>query len=177
MDACYGSGAVAGAVIGTFLATLVLVTLGHFAWQRRKAKQNPLRDLVLVEGGDVKGGYDNIGFTEDHTNPTSIKVEPSKDAGKVQKATSAGKDRENMGGESRKSPWSHFGFLLGSRNTRHSFDASPTDVPLEYSVSLKGHDFTGLGFSVGGGLKEGILVKEVMQRGPAAESNQIQPGN
>lgn len=65
---------------------------------------------------------------------------------------------------------------MGSKDSRHSIDASPTGVAHEYEVSLKGHDFTGLGFSIGGGLKEGIFVKEVMQRGPAAESNKIQPG-
>jgi len=87
-----------------------------------------------------------------------------------------------VGGESHKSPWAHFGFLIGqgrTKGSRHSFDVAspPLDAPQQYSVSLKGHDFTGLGFSVGGGLKEGIFVKEVMQRGPAAESNKIQPGD
>jgi hypothetical protein len=43
-------------------------------------------------------------------------------------------------------------------------------------VALKGHDFTGLGFNICGNMKDGIFVKDVMQRGPASESKRILPG-
>lgn len=43
-------------------------------------------------------------------------------------------------------------------------------------VPLKSQDFTGLGFSVVGNLKEGIYVKEVYGRGPAMDSGKIHPG-
>ena len=43
-------------------------------------------------------------------------------------------------------------------------------------VPLQGHDFTGLGFSVTGSLRDGIYVKEVRHRGPAALSGKVSPG-
>ena len=48
--------------------------------------------------------------------------------------------------------------------------------PQRYSVALKGHDFTGLGFNICGNMRDGIYIKDVMQRGPAAESKRIMPG-
>ena len=43
-------------------------------------------------------------------------------------------------------------------------------------MAIKGHDFTGLGFNICGNMRDGIFVKDVMQRGPAAESKCIAPG-
>lgn len=44
-------------------------------------------------------------------------------------------------------------------------------------VSLKSHDFTGLGFSVCGNMRDGIFVKDLLHRGPAFESGCINPGD
>ena len=43
-------------------------------------------------------------------------------------------------------------------------------------VPLQGHDFTGLGFNVRGSLRDGIFVKDLMQKGPAAESGKVTVG-
>ena len=43
-------------------------------------------------------------------------------------------------------------------------------------VSLRGHDFTGLGFNICGNMRDGILVKDVLHRGPASESGLIKAG-
>ncbi|GFR13433.1 PDZ domain-containing protein [Trichonephila clavata] len=44
-------------------------------------------------------------------------------------------------------------------------------------VSLRGHDFTGLGFNIMGNMRDGILVKDVLHRGPASESGLIKAGD
>ena len=45
------------------------------------------------------------------------------------------------------------------------------------SVQLRGHDFTGLGFNVAGNMRDGICIKDLLNRGPAFESAKIAPGN
>ena len=44
------------------------------------------------------------------------------------------------------------------------------------TVPLKGHDFSGLGFTITGGMRDGIFVNTVSQHGPAVESGRVQPG-
>ena len=44
------------------------------------------------------------------------------------------------------------------------------------TVPLKGHDFAGLGFTVQGGMRDGIFVNTVSQHGPALESGLVQSG-
>ena len=44
------------------------------------------------------------------------------------------------------------------------------------SVQLRGHDFTGLGFNVAGNMRDGICIKDLLNRGPAFESGKIAPG-
>lgn len=44
------------------------------------------------------------------------------------------------------------------------------------SVQLRGHDFTGLGFNVTGNMRDGIFIKDILNRGPAFESGKIAPG-
>ncbi|KYN06126.1 Periaxin [Cyphomyrmex costatus] len=44
-------------------------------------------------------------------------------------------------------------------------------------VSLRSHDFTGLGFNICGNMREGIFVKDLLHRGPASESGRIHPGD
>lgn len=45
------------------------------------------------------------------------------------------------------------------------------------TVSLRGHDFTGLGFNICGNMRDGIYIKDVLHRGPASESGKLNPGN
>ncbi|CAG7654567.1 unnamed protein product [Allacma fusca] len=68
----YGDGSIAGAVIGTFFATLILVAIVYFLFQRRRKqslKNSGLSNLVVVEDGDDRHpsiyNYDNAGFSED----------------------------------------------------------------------------------------------------------------
>nr|CAD7575918.1 unnamed protein product [Timema californicum] len=44
-------------------------------------------------------------------------------------------------------------------------------------VSLRSHDFTGLGFNICGNMRDGIYIKDVLHRGPASESGRITPGD
>lgn len=48
--------------------------------------------------------------------------------------------------------------------------------PERVSVQLRGHDFTGLGFNVTGNMRDGIFIKDILNRGPAFESGKIAPG-
>lgn len=49
--------------------------------------------------------------------------------------------------------------------------------PERVSVQLRGHDFTGLGFNVTGNMRDGIFIKDILNRGPAFESGKIAQGN
>lgn len=44
------------------------------------------------------------------------------------------------------------------------------------SVQLRGHDFTGLGFNVTGNMRDGIFIKDILNRGPAFESGKFAAG-
>ena len=52
----------------------------------------------------------------------------------------------------------------------------PSQEPLVVAVPLRGHDFTGLGFSICGSMRDGVFVRDVQARGPAAESGQVAQG-
>lgn len=43
-------------------------------------------------------------------------------------------------------------------------------------VELIGHDFTGLGFNICGNMRDGIFIKDLMNRGPAVESGKVKVG-
>lgn len=43
-------------------------------------------------------------------------------------------------------------------------------------MQLRGHDFTGLGFNVTGNMRDGIFIKDILNRGPAFESGKIAQG-
>lgn len=43
-------------------------------------------------------------------------------------------------------------------------------------VELKSQDFTGLGFTICGNMKEGIYIRDILHRGPAFESGKLNPG-
>lgn len=70
----------------------------------------------------------------------------------------------------------HFCSRLHGLNYKFFKKCSFLQEPQKYNVALKGHDFTGLGFNICGNMRDGIFVKDIMQRGPAAESKQVLPG-
>ncbi|GAB1609758.1 uncharacterized protein LOC115217417 isoform X1 [Argonauta hians] len=45
------------------------------------------------------------------------------------------------------------------------------------SVNLVSQDFTGLGFDISGNMKDGIFIEEIRNRGPAKESQKLNPGD
>lgn len=153
---CYGSGSIAGAIIGTALITIGLgataALLYNLYWRSRKGQH-----LVLVtdiENPSDQYAFDNPGFRE----ATPIKQNLSEE--KPNKL-----DRGWLGGLT---PRSH--------NLKTVDDSCLSDSQVKM-VSLKSRDFTGLGFSVCGNMRDGIFVKDLMHRGPAFESGCINPGD
>ncbi|XP_054710166.1 uncharacterized protein LOC129219880 [Uloborus diversus] len=71
-----------------------------------------------------------------------------------------------------------FTFSGGASKKQRALDDSCLQVEPERTVvSLRGHDFTGLGFNICGNMRDGILVKDVLHRGPASESGLIKAGD
>ncbi|XP_035704322.1 serine-rich adhesin for platelets isoform X3 [Folsomia candida] len=178
MESCFNAGDITGAVIGTFVATLILmgiIWLVYTKMKKRKAKKSGMMDLVIVEEGrgdkdaDKPSIYDNPGFVDDSMDPKKSGQQSGNDV----KMNGSKKPMSSEDG-GKKVPWGPFRFLFKSRS---ALDDSVMEEPQKYSVALRGHDFTGLGFNICGNMKEGIYVKDVMQRGPAAESKHILPGD
>ncbi|CAG2114049.1 unnamed protein product, partial [Medioppia subpectinata] len=60
----------------------------------------------------------------------------------------------------------------------YSFDDTYIKKKAErLEVELIGHDFTGLGFNLCGNMRDGIFVKDVLNRGPANESGIVKTGD
>lgn len=164
---CYTGGSVAGAVVGTFLATLALVTaavlLYKFYWRGRRGKH-----LILTkdpEAGD-QYAFDNPCFRDGSPLARPLEKEPIKIE---QKTKWAG--------------WPSLTALAGNKtgDKRRALDdscLSSGETPAQPRlVTLRSRDFTGLGFNVCGNMRDGIFVRDVQHRGPAFESGCIQPGD
>ncbi|XP_071033810.1 bromodomain-containing protein DDB_G0270170 isoform X2 [Parasteatoda tepidariorum] len=68
--------------------------------------------------------------------------------------------------------------MFGGGKKHRAYDDSCLAVEPERTVvSLRGHDFTGLGFNICGNMRDGIMVKDVLHRGPASESGLIKAGD
>ncbi|ODN06672.1 hypothetical protein Ocin01_00036 [Orchesella cincta] len=173
-------GSLVGAIIGTFFATLVLLAVCYLVWEwerKRRTKRSGLHNLVIVEDGGGTGGggdgkaysYDNPGFIDESSGAKKSQQGGGLDA----KFNGTGKPASQQNG-SKKAPWGPLSFLFKSRT---ALDDSVVEEPQRYNVALKGHDFTGLGFNICGNMRDGIFVKDIMQRGPAAETKQILLGD
>ncbi|UYV78444.1 hypothetical protein LAZ67_16001404 [Cordylochernes scorpioides] len=55
-------------------------------------------------------------------------------------------------------------------------DSNVTGPATVTVVPMQGRDFTGLGFTITGNMRDGIFVKDVLPRGPAGESGSIKSG-
>ncbi|XP_054000477.1 uncharacterized protein LOC128887969 [Hylaeus anthracinus] len=172
-DTCFGAGSVAGAVIGTFLTTillLVVAALVYRQWRKHKGKH-----LVLVTDPEIVEeayAFDNPCFKDVSATSTNrsreglVSVAPRDTPGKdsVRWSTS----------------WTSLGLGSTNRNDkRKTLDDSclgPKATKVNV-VSLKSRDFTGLGFNICGNMREGIFVKDLLHRGPASESGRIHPGD
>ncbi|KOC62839.1 Periaxin [Habropoda laboriosa] len=172
-DTCFAAGSVAGAVIGTFLTTILLLLVAallYRQWRRHKGKH-----LVLVTDPEIVEeayAFDNPCFkdvTISSTNRTregAISLTPEDTSGKdaVRWSTS----------------WTSLGLGSSNRNDkRKTLDDSCLGLKTTRInvVSLKSRDFTGLGFNICGNMREGIFVKDLLHRGPASESGRIHPGD
>ncbi|XP_011876969.1 PREDICTED: uncharacterized protein LOC105567046 [Vollenhovia emeryi] len=173
-DTCFGAGSVAGAVIGTFLTTILLLAVAallYRQWRRHKSKH-----LVLVTDPEI--AEDAYAFD----NPCFKDATPAAVGGRVTERPSSVVPGDTPAKDSTRwsTPWSSLGLGAAVRNDkRRTLDDScvgskATRVSL---VSLRSRDFTGLGFNVCGNMREGIFVKDLLHRGPASESGRIHPGD
>ncbi|XP_051173584.1 uncharacterized protein LOC127289602 [Leptopilina boulardi] len=171
-DTCYSPGSIAGAVIGTFLTTILLfavAALFYRQWRRHKGKH-----LVLVTDPEIVDdayAFDNPCF-KDATPAVGRSLERPISATPMEMPV---KDSTRWS-----TPWSSLGLGNGNRNDkRRTLDDSclgPKATKVS-CVSLRSRDFTGLGFNVCGNMREGIFVKDLLHRGPASESGRIHPGD
>ncbi|XP_032685149.1 uncharacterized protein DDB_G0283697-like [Odontomachus brunneus] len=171
-DACFGAGSVAGAVIGTFLTTLVLLAVAallYRQWRRHKGKH-----LVLVTDPEIV--EDAYAFD----NPCFKDATPA--VGRVTERPLSAVPGDTPAKDSTRwsTPWTSLGLGSAIRNDkRRTLDDSyvgPKATRVSV-VSLRSRDFTGLGFNVCGNMREGIFVKDLLHRGPASESGLIHPGD
>ncbi|XP_034182727.2 uncharacterized protein LOC117605462 [Osmia lignaria lignaria] len=172
-DTCFGAGSVAGAVIGTFLTTILLLLVAallYKQWRRHKGKH-----LVLVTDPEIVEeayAFDNPCFKDVTTSPTNRTRE-----GAISMASgdTPGKDSARWS-----TSWTSLGLGSTNRNDkRKTLDDSclgPKATRIS-EVNLKSRDFTGLGFNICGNMREGIFVKDLLHRGPASESGKIHPGD
>ncbi|XP_043800819.1 uncharacterized protein PF11_0207-like [Apis laboriosa] len=171
-DTCFGAGNVAGAVIGTFLTTILLLLIAallYRQWRRHKGKH-----LVLVTDPEIVEeayAFDNPCF-KDVTISSNRNRET---AISLTSGDTPGKDSSRWS-----TSWTSLGLGSTNRNDkRKTLDDSclgPKATRINV-VSLKSRDFTGLGFNICGNMREGIFVKDLLHRGPASESGRIHPGD
>ncbi|XP_020296389.1 uncharacterized protein LOC109861244 [Pseudomyrmex gracilis] len=172
-DTCFGAGSVAGAVIGTFLTTILLLAVAallYRQWRRHKGKH-----LVLVTDPEIVEdayAFDNPCFKD--ATPAAVSRVAEKPSSVIPGDTPA-KDSTRWS-----TPWSSLGLGSAIRtDKRRTLDDScvgPKATKINV-VSLRSRDFTGLGFNVCGNMREGIFVKDLLHRGPASESGLIHPGD
>ncbi|KAJ6646851.1 Protein AHNAK2 [Pseudolycoriella hygida] len=138
-ETCYGSGDIAGAVLGTLICGIALAYLLWWLyknyWKNRKGSH-----LVVEDPENAKNdfAFDNPAFKSEQQKKTTSPLDTK---------------------------WTNKENSLDKRKT---VDDSHAGVPIPRIISLRGSDFTGLGIEVCGGLKDGIFIKKVMPQGPAA---------
>ncbi|XP_044729177.1 probable serine/threonine-protein kinase DDB_G0282963, partial [Chrysoperla carnea] len=158
---CFGTGSIVGAVFGTLIVVFILLGVAYFFWnyywRSRKGKH-----LVLetdVENVGDQFAFDNPCF-KDGTIPAeklSNKVDLSK---------------------TKWTHWSPLGALSSHKHDkRKTLDDSLVEAKRINLITLRSHDFTGLGFNVQGNMRDGIFIKDVLHRGPAFESGKVNSGD
>lgn len=197
-DHCYSAGGVAGIVVATAVVTAVLIGLGlAAAWYllRRQGKALRLdspgsavvgtRPQSATGSGCGDGGkyaYDNPYFRDEESSidvvdkgrPPSALASTDQSASTLPKSNGATKtSRTSWAGKA--VPFS--GVFANGKKHRTMDDSCIPMEPERILVPLRGHDFTGLGFNICGNMRDGIFVKDVLNRGPANESGLIKPGD
>ncbi|CAG9822364.1 unnamed protein product [Phaedon cochleariae] len=162
-DGCYGGGSVAAAVVVTCLLTALVLGVCAVWWRRYRAKQVP--DHLILETDPEKGkgvyAFDNPGF-KDASYLAAAKQHLDADKSDLTKS---------------KWQWTPLSAFAVKSERRRALDDSAIEGNAVKVISLKSHDFTGLGFNICGNMKEGIFVKDVLQRGPASESGKLNSGD
>ncbi|XP_060535913.1 uncharacterized protein LOC132707908 [Cylas formicarius] len=151
---CYGGGSIATAVVLTAVLSLVAVAALLYFLHRRRRQMIKGSHLIL-ESDPEKGpksdfAFDNPGFKD----ATLVSEKPPK-----------------------WTPWAPLAALAARPEKKRALDDSVLENCEVKVVALKSRDFTGLGFSVCGNMKDGIYVRDVLHRGPAFESGKLVAGD
>lgn len=158
---CYGPGSIAASVILTFLLTLLLVWAVYFWRRRRKSKTDHLILETDPEKGKGEFAFDNPGF-KDTSYLTNKSIEAQQEKNK-----------------SKWNQWSPLSVLNVKEKAekKKTLDDSALSEKEVKVISLRSEDFTGLGFNICGNMREGIYIKDVLQRGPAFDSGKLNSGD
>ncbi|KAH1008596.1 uncharacterized protein LOC125505585 [Dendroctonus ponderosae] len=158
---CYGPGSLATAIVLTFLFTLLLVG-GVLYFLKRRADAKKDNHLILEtdpeRGGKAEYAFDNPGF-KDATLISTTELFPKSET------------------KPKKAHWSPFAGLTLKPDKKRALDDSALQSNEVKVVELKSQDFTGLGFTICGNMKEGIYIRDILHRGPAFESGKLNPGD
>ncbi|KAF0291407.1 Periaxin [Amphibalanus amphitrite] len=193
-EAACGTGPSVAATVFAVLLLLALAALGvvmyQYIWKPRHCSS--LEKVVLAENGQPEGRFafdnpymiedDDIGSKKGRGGESEERRRKDSNDGhgssKAYLATSTGTSRSS----DFKTPKKHGFCVITPTSSSQPKGQSPSDDLTanegdQVTVPLKGHDFTGLGFTVQGGMRDGIFVHTVSQHGPALESGRIQPGD
>lgn len=195
-DHCYSSGGVAGIVVATAVVTAVLIGLGlGAAWYflRRKNKglgleglgSAPTRPQSATGSGGGDGGkyaYDNPYFRDEESSVDVVDKGRQPNALTSAEQPAAAFPKINGAAKASRMSWAGkaaplSGVFSSTKKHRTMDDSCLQMEPERIHVPLRGHDFTGLGFNICGNMRDGIFVKDVLNRGPANESGLIKPGD
>ncbi|GFS85146.1 PDZ domain-containing protein [Nephila pilipes] len=165
---CYPPGGVAGIVIATIVVTCVVGGLGaalthHYWWIPRHSSGAVRSDQELQPTAFDNPYFRNSQEADDLDKSKTKFLVNNKNS--LRSSKSEGKTRKG------KNP-----FTFKKQKAMDDSCISPAE-PERTVVSLRGHDFTGLGFNIMGNMRDGILVKDVLHRGPASESGLIKAGD
>ncbi|GIY18417.1 PDZ domain-containing protein [Caerostris extrusa] len=200
---CYPPGGVAGIVVATVVVTCVVGGLGaalfyRYWWSARQNEGGRADDPSddPQSKGPTEFAFDNPYFrnnqesTEDGNkgkySSFAVAVKARSHRGRVEVGCtnrySLTRFRSapilNLKNSLRSSRLSEGGRSRKGKKQKAMDDSCIANLEPERTVvSLKGHDFTGLGFNIMGNMRDGILVKDVLHRGPASESGLIKAGD
>ncbi|XP_044748805.1 uncharacterized protein LOC123309656 [Coccinella septempunctata] len=160
-EGCYGAVFVATSVVLTVLITLLVVGAVYF-WFRKRQKSEHLILETDPEKGKAEYAFDNPGF---------------KDATILAKSQDPTKCDPEKAGKQKWNNWAGISSITAKPEKKKTLDDSSLKEQEVKVVTLKSHDFAGLGFNICGNMKEGIYIKDILHRGPASESGKLSPGD
>ncbi|XP_064489733.1 uncharacterized protein LOC135401324 [Ornithodoros turicata] len=187
---CYTSGGVAGIVVATAVVTAVLIALVLGAlWYLRRRRKGFRTDNILngnapktAGSGDGKYAYDNPYFRDEESAVDTTDKGRAPNASSESPQQSATLPKTNGTTKTTWMPWTSkaipfSGVFTQAKRHRTMDDSCLPMEPERIIVPLRGHDFTGLGFNICGNMRDGIFVKDVLNRGPANESGIVKAGD